>query len=181
MPLDQSSYRPIPEGHRRLEDFGFQIPQKEFAPARPAIPEGHRRLLVLAEFLETKVPREKFDMAYWSSTARLDDCGTVGCACGWATTLPEFAALGLRLGPSIDPPRMPAFPNEATILFDGRRGFYAIGAFFDLSWGEARLLFDHNSMPDRFRHDIPQVAARIRAFVAENAQAAVQAGEGSQT
>lgn len=60
------------------------------------------RLLKLADFLDT-VPPERFEYAVWASEATTDlrapGCGTKACALGWATAIPEFAALGLRLAP----------------------------------------------------------------------------------
>ncbi|URG13783.1 hypothetical protein [Acinetobacter phage vB_AbaS_TCUP2199] len=61
-------------------------------------------LETLKEFLKT-LPREKFDLdswregPYWSDAvtdeALKNDCGTKGCAMGWAATLPEFKEAGL--------------------------------------------------------------------------------------
>lgn len=48
------------------------------------------RLQRLADFLKS-LPDEKFCMDSWSN-----DCGSVACAVGWACTLPEFNALGLK-------------------------------------------------------------------------------------
>lgn len=63
-------------------------------------PTFRRRLLKLADFLDA-LPPERFDFGVWAG----DDwkgapdlsCGTTACALGWATTIPEFARLGLRL------------------------------------------------------------------------------------
>lgn len=61
---------------------------------------GNRRLLKLAEFLRT-VPRRRFNYMVWvgldwKGAADLS-CGTTACALGWATTMPYFRRLGLRL------------------------------------------------------------------------------------
>lgn len=65
------------------------------------IEEQARRLEVLALFLETEVVDERFDYAGWVGTdweGREDlSCGTVACALGWATVIPEFQAMGLSL------------------------------------------------------------------------------------
>ena len=50
-----------------------------------------RRLLKLAKFLKT-IPDEKFDIGIWKTERK---CGTVCCAVGWATNIPEFNRLGL--------------------------------------------------------------------------------------
>lgn len=59
-----------------------------------------RRLLKLANFLE-KLPPERFGFATWvgynwEGKANLS-CGTTACALGWASTIPSFRKLGLRL------------------------------------------------------------------------------------
>ena len=58
------------------------------------------RLLKLADFLDT-VPPERFDYARWVGESWQGDpdlsCGTTACALGWASTIPEFRKLGLRL------------------------------------------------------------------------------------
>jgi hypothetical protein len=60
-----------------------------------------RRLLKLADFLETKVPPTRFNFNRWVGYdwKGADDisCGTSACALGWATQMPEFRKLGLRL------------------------------------------------------------------------------------
>lgn len=66
-----------------------------------------RRLLTLADALETRIPADKFDLAYWRSSnsnafrdvtddALRNTCCTTGCAVGWACALPEFNAEGLH-------------------------------------------------------------------------------------
>lgn len=54
------------------------------------------RLLKLARFLDT-LPPERFYFGRWASAVCIDDCGTTACAMGWATTIPAFRKLGLRL------------------------------------------------------------------------------------
>lgn len=60
----------------------------------------YRRLNKLADFLET-VPKERFRYDVWVGKdwkGKPDlSCGTRACAAGWATTMPEFRRLGLRL------------------------------------------------------------------------------------
>lgn len=134
MPFDNSNYHPIPEGHRRL--------------------------LVLAEFLETKVPVEKFSLSRWQ-------CGTTACAVGWAATIPEFKALGLSLGQT----NCPVGP-----IFEGKMDMDAARAFFHLDIagcdalkGDAVHLFHACGYgPDP--RAATDVAARIRSFVAEQAK-----------
>lgn len=58
------------------------------------------RLLSLATFLE-ELPRKRFFYGTWVGPTwkgKSDlSCGTTACALGWATVLPEFRRLGLRL------------------------------------------------------------------------------------
>lgn len=62
---------------------------------------GNRRLLKLAAFLRT-LPRRRFDYTNWVGIdwkgAKDFSCGTTACALGWATTMPAFQRLGLRMG-----------------------------------------------------------------------------------
>jgi hypothetical protein len=59
------------------------------------------RLLKLADFLDT-LPRKRFDFGCYVDTETWKgkpdlSCGTKACAMGWATTMPFFRRLGLRL------------------------------------------------------------------------------------
>lgn len=58
------------------------------------------RLLKLADFLD-KLPTDRFNINTfvgpdWKGKTDLS-CGTTACMFGWATTMPEFQELGLRL------------------------------------------------------------------------------------
>jgi hypothetical protein len=60
-----------------------------------------RRLLKLATFLD-ELPENRFNYRHWVDKdtwkGKPDlSCGTTACALGWATTIPEFRNLGLRL------------------------------------------------------------------------------------
>lgn len=100
------------------------------------------RLTRLADFLRT-VPDHKFNLGSWrrdedghegyrtttSNAQLLDlDCGTAGCAVGWACAMPEFQTQGLNWG---------AFGPE----FKTCGGWNAVREFFDLSGDEAFHLF----------------------------------------
>lgn len=129
------------------------------------IPEGHRRLLVLAEFLETKVPSERFDLKGWTNgsgrAVEMGDCGTAGCALGWANAIPEFRTTGFSC---------PAFKGPS---FAGLTGFQAARVFFDVPHGtDGETRFTDMFMHGSYEHapSPVEVAARIRAFVAERAK-----------
>lgn len=70
----------------------------------------NKRLLKLADFLEA-LPRKRFVYNYWVGPDWRGDkefsCGTTACALGWATTMPAFRRLGLRMG-------MDAYPYLTT-------------------------------------------------------------------
>lgn len=59
-----------------------------------------QRLLSLADFLQ-KLPKKRFNYNHWVGEdwgGKADlSCGTTACALGWATTMPAFRRLGLRL------------------------------------------------------------------------------------
>lgn len=96
-----------------------------------------RRLLKLAAFLE-KLPPERFDYDRWVGNDWLGEpdlsCGTAACALGWATTIPEFRRLGLRLSRCGEP--------HCGRLYDHA----AATEIFGVTENEAAFLF----IPDRF-------------------------------
>lgn len=65
---------------------------------------GNRRLLKLAAFLEA-LPKHLFNYCWfcnsWNVTnlspEKATACGTTACALGWATAIPSFRKLGLKL------------------------------------------------------------------------------------
>lgn len=118
---------------------------------------GNRRLLKLARFLE-RLPPKRFNYntyvgADWKGDAKL--CGTTACAIGWATTIPEFRKLGLRLDNYGDPYGCSVdYHNEpGTSLF----------AITDEEWG---YLFIPQTGPLPKTASAKQVAKHIRNFVA---------------
>lgn len=58
-------------------------------------------LEILVEFLKTSIPKARFDFSKWVGPewkGKPDlSCGTTACALGWATTIPELRAQGLKL------------------------------------------------------------------------------------
>jgi hypothetical protein len=116
---------------------------------------GKRRLLKLADFLET-VPRKRLDMSIFA-TGDLRECGTSGCALGWATQIPSFRRAGLYLDETS--PRLRGRPR----IVDP---FQVAREFFDLSAYDAADLFT----PNYDGSDTPkEVAKRFRKFVASKA------------
>jgi len=141
------------------QDFEFASPQ-----VTRSMPIGHQRLLVLAEFLETKVPPKQFDIEVFKrgTAPTLSDCGTAGCALGWCPSIPEFKALGWRWR------AMPVWGRRIS-TFDSAADFFEINSDASCNFFEADAYREPPTPGD--------VAARIRAFVAEQSQAQIKSGE----
>lgn len=115
------------------------------------------RLSILADALErlVKRPRKKltFSLNKWFNRDR--ECGTVCCAVGLGTTLPELRKRGLirsRYGG-------PAFRDYM--------GWAAAQSFFGISYHQALYLFSVGAYAPTAEATGPeQVAARIRRFIA---------------
>lgn len=125
-----------------------------------------RRLLKLADFLK-KLPVKRFDYTSWVGVdwegAPDLSCGTTACALGWATTIPEFRRLGLRLkrkSPWGGFPALVASRGGPT-----SQAARAVEKIFGLDQSAFRFLF----MPAPFeRRATPrEVAKKIRQFVRE--------------
>jgi hypothetical protein len=128
------------------------------------------RLLILAKFLDT-VPEHKFDLNSWRTTSvgvslsfkngavsnkqlANMDCGTAGCAVGWACAIPEFQAQGLTWN---EKGRSPEFLDYWSWI--------AVEAFFELSASQSAQLFE----AERYREGArgpKDVAGAIRNLVA---------------
>ncbi len=140
--------------------------------------ESARRLLVLADFLDT-IPLKRFDYETWAGASwkgKKDlSCGTTACALGWATTIPAFKKLGLKLVRVKEYGEYIAFPVCGTA-----EGSDAACEPFLLSDGESLHLFtphtrlwdgvtmvDGNYSPGE-KATPKQVAKHIRSFVAKH-------------
>ena len=130
------------------------------------------RLNTLADFLDSLDPK-RFDYLvfadnkdYTSHTAiyqedtniLVNECGSVGCALGWATTIPEFQALGLNM-------------RDFSPSYQCYNGFSAGMAFFGLASNEALFLFNSGNRMLGWESPIEtatpkEVAAHIRMFLA---------------
>lgn len=138
------------------------------------------RLLKLAAFLET-LPPARFDYARWCGsgvigefadtsppTHMFEGCGTNACALGWATAIPEFQALGLRIEKDAagDPmPYVTLGPEKCGTTEDWSPNSISLRAaahLFDITREEAAEIFIHGpegSTP-------ADVADKIREFCA---------------
>jgi hypothetical protein len=144
----------------------------------------YKRLLKLADFLD-KLPRKKFDFTTWVNKftwgGKADlSCGTTACAMGWATTIPAFRKLGLRLTETGQVCLMPGAPPVANSRARaGRRGprdgITSAMVLFEILYEEADALFlpeGNGCWIDLQRFVAPpatatpkQVAKHIRRFV----------------
>lgn len=113
------------------------------------------RLLHLADELDKSDTREdfKFDFNGWRYENPYFFCGTIGCAMGLATMLPEFQQLGLSFG------------SYGSPKFNGKTSHDAIAAFFDITFAQSRCLFDPTYSGLGFKATAKQVAQHIRQFV----------------
>lgn len=109
-----------------------------------------KRLLKLADFLDA-LPRKNWNFGWWMNSnetkknPKVGDCGTVGCALGWATTIPSFKRAGLKLIPGVNFNRLqPLFP-----AYSGLIAVEAASAFFDIPQSDARDIFIEGEQPDR--------------------------------
>jgi len=109
------------------------------------------RFKKLIEVVE-QVPEERFKMKDWVTQ---DECGTVGCACGWyAISQPE---------------RFVIYPKSRSVHRRdevGAIGFSDWASEFEIEDEDARRLFD----PDEYdSHSKRDVLVRLREFYTENA------------
>lgn len=122
---------------------------------------NRERLETLADFLDT-VDQTKFNLAVWYvgfvpedfTADAFSGCGTVACAFGWACTIPEFQAAGLRMNPMGEP------------SLDGATGFLAAQRFFEIDGETALHLFASSEYQLRDLRDPTAVADRIRELLA---------------
>lgn len=131
-----------------------------------------QRLLILADALRTRIPADKFDLTVWrkqsdetdedgaleenaSDEELLNQCGTAGCAVGWACALPEFKEEGLSW---CEGSANPLFTVPKTQY----GGWEAVEAFFDIDYKQARSFFGSESHPRNAKPEV--VAAKIEEF-----------------
>lgn len=120
-------------------------------------PHHAKRLLALAGFLE-KLPRKRFDYSRWVGfdwKRKADlSCGTPACALGWATTMPRFRKLGLRLGGDGCDVPLPFLKGRAHLAVS------EVGEeIFGLDYPEFRYLFcPDSSVGWQFRDSHPELS-----------------------
>lgn len=114
---------------------------------------------------ETEEDYDEFDpeqISAYSDASLLDeDCGTTGCAVGWACALPSFNAEGLRWARLT-----PEYEDAKHEMFWS--GWNAVANFFDISYSEAHRLFSSSAYNrDEWSNPLA-VAQRIEQFVKES-------------
>jgi len=145
---------------------------------------GNRRLLKLADLLDA-LPDERFVFKHWVDPETYEgkpdlSCGTTACAFGWATTVPAFRKLGLRLqrpGADMSPaPCMLGDNGEVVrkkyplggVWYEDAADRAAEAIFHIGPLGTAKLFLpdyygDYDGLPGTATRK--EVAANIRAFV----------------
>lgn len=111
-------------------------------------------LTTLARAL-TEVPEGQFEFNRWAGegwTGTTDlSCGTPACAIGWATTMPEFQALGLRLVKvrgQVGVTNREIFADEADHFDAFTESIRTIKHLFGLTHDQAIRLFTPHDEPE---------------------------------
>jgi len=127
-----------------------------------------RRLIKLADHLK-RVPRQRFNMAFWGEGViggSYPKCGFAGCAMGHAAFIPLFRRLGLRLVQTISAAQAYDGKAEFEPRIERRGGMRAAMWLFSIDSGQATQLFGSQDASGEDREETPQqVAKRIRQFV----------------
>lgn len=123
-------------------------------------------LLKLADFLATKVPRQRFCMgSFFDEGFEKDICGTKACACGWATV--AFPRSKFKIVESLSTWNKEVSENH--LQYEDNDGviykyFKAAAKFFDIPLKYANELFDPYN--DYHLNATPKQQAKIiRQFV----------------
>ena len=137
-------------------------------------------LLMIVDRLKSVKP-ERFDLGNWAGSNLIpwqgrDDlsCGTIACAIGWATTIPEFRAAGFCLK------KHSWLENQAEIHYqhngEDLKEFDAVAAFLDIDNRDAEYLFHPDEYIDQYGDEleitglegIENVIYRIQEFIKED-------------
>lgn len=115
--------------------------------------ETKQKLSKLAQFLDKKVPADRFNLVEW--WIHTPGCGTVGCAVGWACQIPEFKKEGLKL------------LNNCSPCYNSLTSWSGVASFFNLNMEEATYLFLGSAYLYN-KQKKTHVIKRIREFVKTN-------------
>lgn len=130
----------------------MEIPDLSHKPNRI----GAERLWKLSQFLYT-VPPKRFDLREWviGKGELTEDCDTVACALGWASTIFKEITVGSPCRNSVI--------RELEYNGEKEDGFSFACDFFDIHWKITDYFFDGDYYE---KTDIPQlVAQRIENYV----------------
>lgn len=126
---------------------------------------GNNRLLKVTKKLDTLPPERYYHGSWvgndWGGRSDLS-CGTTACAMGWATTIPSFRRLGLRLTPGHG-----IVINGAAKSDRVHGGLCAAAKLFYIDLDDAERLFGFVGWGSA-QPTARQVAAKIRQFVKDN-------------
>ena len=130
---------------------------------------GRARMVFLRDWLDANVapkPR-KFNLGVWARLNRAlklgmeeENCSSVGCAVGWATTIPQFQALGLTIIERGDGQWIP--------VFEGRVVYDAVAEFFNLPKEHTWNLFAPDMYPSGSNTPLSEVLGRMDAYLEEH-------------
>lgn len=119
---------------------------------------NRERLLALADFLETKVPENQFNMSVLHNGKDPHTCRFAGCAMGWAAVLwPEYFEFT----------ETSIYLKDSLIL-----GSKAMEEFFDIDYIAVNRLFYRVYNNNGNKLTAKQVANRIREYVNNEVQEA---------
>lgn len=128
----------------------------------PSVDPAREKIMRLSRKLE-KAPAMRRGRNYSGDVEVVPiDCRTVGCACGWAATVPEFRRLGLRLMTSGTDQGYVALVKDGEVCASG---VGAIEELFGIDEDEFNHLFNARAYPMHDRAKPKAVAKRIRKFV----------------
>jgi hypothetical protein len=108
--------------------------------------------------------REIREKGWFRERVRIErhQCGTAGCAIGWAAVDPWFVEHGFHL-------QLRASDQYVRPVFGNHENWGAVAKFFGLSKKEAHLLFDEPSYIGKVTPT--EVAIRIKAFIGARVKA----------
>jgi len=113
--------------------------------------------------LEKLEDAPNFDITRGVYNALPVTCRTVGCAMGWAATIPSFRKAGLKL--RYEKGARGDADSFATPVYEFTSGYNAIELFFDIDYQAIRILFSPQHYPRKQWRDPKAVAKRINELL----------------
>lgn len=116
---------------------------------------------------------KQFDISEWLKFN--NECGTVGCAIGYASIDPWFNDHGFKLNEIIlseRPHYVPIYKNKNDITFSG---FTAVSEFFDISLDDTYKLFDNVEGYEYITID--DIIEKVENFIYERVNSIINTGD----